>query len=245
MRMFLGKQTPAYYKQTGWLQSVAAGLLQLSVLKSRNLSAWRGERQQNNSTSKVAIKTPSTWGWDGGETCFLRRRDWLGFLRMALSASWEQATRISSTQFPKQSIKPDCPGRRTGVRLWGSGDVVVPLFVSTLIDPIPPKHTHALSCLWHNCRSVRSVSLHSRGTEACWRNQSCGYWLYEQSSFALDTALLLLRINTDWRDLRSFWDSAGNLESQLESWKRILVQTKCWNRAEFSEKKYRFLKLYC
>ena len=63
--MFLGKQALVYLRQRlADLVSVAAGLLQLSVLKSRKLSAayWkqRGEQQQNNSTSRVAIKTSST-----------------------------------------------------------------------------------------------------------------------------------------------------------------------------------------
>lgn len=52
--------------------------------------------------------------------------------------------------------------------MWGSGDVVggvvVPLFVSTLIDP-NQKHTYTFPlylyviCLWHNCRSVNLVPL--------------------------------------------------------------------------------------
>lgn len=61
----MGKQALVYLRQRlADLVSVAAGLLQLSVLKSRKLSAayWkqRGEQQQNNSTSRVVIKTSST-----------------------------------------------------------------------------------------------------------------------------------------------------------------------------------------
>ena len=45
---------------TGWLESAAAGLLQFNLLKPRDLY-WRGDRKRKNSTSRVAIKTSSTW----------------------------------------------------------------------------------------------------------------------------------------------------------------------------------------
>lgn len=96
-------------------------------------------------------------------------------------------------------------------------------------------HTHTqvfsfyVICLWHNCRSVSLVppSQPQCGTEACWHNQSCGYQPYELSYLWLWSqrfCCFVYHINSDWRGLRSFWDLAGNLESQLESW--ILVQTK-------------------
>ena len=140
-----------------------------------------------------------------------------------------------------EHIKPVSRGRRTRV-MWEGGDVVggvaLPLFVSTLIDPKhvhthTHTHTHVFSfyviCLWHNCRSVSLVhpSQPQCGTEACWQNQSCGYQPYELSYLWLWSqrfCCFVYHINSDWQGLRSFWDLAGNLESQLESW--ILVQTK-------------------
>lgn len=120
------------------------------MLKSKNLSAyWNGEgnKQQNNSTSRVAIKTSSTWRRRGRRDLFSKKRTGLVFqVRPHLPAKNRQNTHPAHI-FPNsgtQHIIPLSRDGRTCRKVLGMllGGVAVLLFVSTLIDPDQPKHTH-------------------------------------------------------------------------------------------------------
>lgn len=76
-------------KQTGWLESVVAGLLRLNVLQWRTCQHTGMQRRtaakQLHQQSRPSKHPPIGWRGGGrGRTCFLRR-DWSGFLSKAVS----------------------------------------------------------------------------------------------------------------------------------------------------------------
>lgn len=147
---------------------------------------------------------------------FLRSGHRLEFLSTNVSTDWERDEMGQGHgYFPnggKQQIKPQD-------FVWGCGDEVVLLFVSTLIDPnFPATHSFDVIPLWHNCRSVSSPQWHRSML-----TKPPQLWILTwKTSVSLDRSLN----DGIWHSLR---DLAVNLQAKLDFWSRIipLYRPKC------------------